>query len=391
MIQFPRQYEAALLGYVKSTFYRGTKRKGFIDRPFHEADLHFFAKGLAELSGLFTLDRAELNSGYLNQPPLRAAYLLYFLPINYAKNLFVLQQVPELFWSRKKFRVLDLGAGPGSAALAFLHLLSEKNPEAEVELTLSDQNKKILEDARQVLGWEAGVPRVKIQTLAVEARRFRFQGSFDLILMSHVLNEWVRQSATERAEWLAPQLLEHLAGGGIAAVTEPALKRPTRELMALRDHLLETGELCVLAPCLHQQICPMLAATHNDWCHFYVDWIEPEYLQQLDRLVNNDNRFLKVAYLLLGKTEDYAQFAKHPRRRFRVVSNRMTSPGKTEGVLCGPPGRIQLSRSDRDRSEANRALDEIRRGDLVEMEKEPPGYETSRQIRLGRSDKIKKL
>src|SRR5688572_15529741 len=80
-----------------------------------------------------------------------------------------------------------------------------------------------------------------------------------------------------------------LSEAGVVVITEPALKRPTRDLMAVRDHLLGSGDLTVLAPCLHDQICPMLAATNNDWCHFYVDWEEPEYLKALDRLVKNEN------------------------------------------------------------------------------------------------------
>lgn len=390
MIQFPRHYQTALLHYVKTSFYKGTKREAFIARPFGDPDLHFFSKGLSELSDLFTSERSELNSGYLNQPPLRAAYLLYFLPINFAKTRFVLEQLPQAFWRRKKFRVLDLGSGPGSASLAFLDALGEKNPEAEVELCLSDQNKKTLEDARQVLSWEEGVKRPALQTVVSDARRFRFQGQYDLVLMSHVLNEWVRDSATERAEWLMPRLLEHLAPQGLAVLTEPALKRPTRELMGLRDHLVEEGAFRVLAPCLHDEICPMLAATRNDWCHFYLSWDEPEYLQKLDRLVKNDNRFLKVAYLVVGRAEDFAKLPAANRRVFRVISNRMATRGKTECVLCGPAGRVQISRLDRDRSAENRTLDEMRRGDLVEMARELPGYEVSRQWRLSRKDALKK-
>ncbi len=383
MIQFPSDFENFLLHYVKQEFYRGTKRAAFLDRPFGKEDLQFFSKGVAQLSELFTSDRANLQAGYLNQPQLRAGYLLYFLPINFAKTLRVLQDLPAEFWRKKQFRVLDLGCGPGSASLAFLDLLKEKNPEAEVELILVEQNANILKDAQQLLKFFAQGLKLTVRAFPLWLNGFRFQGEYDLILMSHVLNELVQLGAQERAEWLYPRLKEHLRRDGLAVLLEPALKRPTRELMALRDHLVESGEFSVLAPCLHNEICPMLAATRGDWCHFYVDWEEPEYLQALDRMVKNDNRFVKVAYLVLGRKDAWPFVAKRSRNVFRVVSNRMQTRGKIEAVLCGLPGRVTISRLDRDRGEGTAVLDELRRGDLVKLEGwEGKGFEVGRNLRL---------
>ena len=135
----------------------------------------------------------------------------------------------------------------------------------------------------------------------------------------------------------------------------------------------------------------MLAATRQDWCHFYLEWQEPEYLRRLDRLIKNDNRYLKVAYLLLSWTG-----AKRPKRipadEFRVVSNRMSGRGQTELVLCGTPGRVQLTRMDRDRSRSNEDLDRAQRGDLVKLEGASfPGFEVARKFRLGIRNRFKKI
>lgn len=389
MIQFPKNFQDFLLQYIKAEFYRGTRRASFLERPFGSEDLKFFSKGVAQLSELFTADRANLQAGYLNQPQFRAAYLLYFLPINFAKTRWVLEDLPDTFWNKKRFRILDLGCGPGSATLAFLDLLQSKNPRAELEIVLVEQNAHILRDAQALIKAFAPKTRLVIHAFPLWLHGFRFQGEYDLILMSHVLNELVKLGAQERAEWLFPRLEQHLTPSGICALLEPALKRPTRELMALRDHLIEDATFSVLAPCLHNQVCPMLAATRNDWCHFYVDWQEPEYLQQLDRLVKNDNRFLKVAYLLLGRKSAWQQTIYRPENYFRVVSNRMKTRGKTESVLCGPPGRLTVSRLDRDRKPANAALDELRRGDLVELDfGEGRSFEVSRHIRLNAKSKL---
>ena len=389
MIQFPKNFQDFLLQYIKTEFYRGTKRASFLERPFGAEDLKFFSKGVAQLSELFTADRANLQAGYLNQPQFRAAYLLYFLPINFAKTRWVLEDFPDTFWDKKRFRILDLGCGPGSATLAFLDLLQTRNPRAELEIVLVEQNAHILKDAQALIKAIAPKSRIAIHAFPLWLHGFRFQGEFDLILMSHVLNELVKLGAQERAEWLFPRLEQHLTPSGICALLEPALKRPTRELMALRDHLIEDGTFSVLAPCLHDQVCPMLAATRNDWCHFYVDWQEPEYLQQLDRLIKNDNRFLKVAYLLLGRKSAWQKTCYRPANYFRVVSNRMKTRGKTEAVLCGPPGRLTASRLDRDRKPINAALDELRRGDLVELDfGEGRTFEVSRNLRLNAKSRL---
>lgn len=366
MIEFPLTLEAALLKYLKKEFYQNTRRAHFIERPFNDSDLQFFAEGVAKLSDLFTKDRSQLNSGYLNQPALRAGYLLYFLPINFAKARYVFQRIPQDFWQKDQFRVLDLGSGPGSASFAFLHELSSKNPSAKVDLTLVDQSERALQDAQALLHHFGFSSQVSLKKIRSDLKHFRFDSQYDFILISHALNELRQNSATERAEWLLPQFQQHLSPEGLIALTEPALKRPARELMGLRDHLVEAGELRVLAPCLHESICPMLAATHNDWCHFYVEWREPEFLKKLDVKVKNDNRFLKVAYLLLGHAEFYS--AQQRRAEiYRVVSNRMATRGKTELLLCGEGGRIRLTHLERDRSGVNEDIGRVRRGDLVEL------------------------
>jgi ribosomal protein RSM22 (predicted rRNA methylase) len=388
MIQFPKDLEEHLLAYVKREFYRGTRRAAFAERPFIEEDLRFFSKGVSELSDLFTSERAELRAGYLNRPELRAAYLLYFLPINFAKGLDVLGRLPEEFWRRDSYRVIDLGCGPGSVSLAFAQLLLERNPKAKVEFTLVEQNPAILQDAQNLLRFR--MPQAEIKAVKAWLHAFHFAGEYDLILMSHVLNELVKLGAQERAEWLMPNLQRHMAKQGLVAILEPALKRPTRELMALRDHLLESGNFTVLAPCLHDQRCPMLAATLQDWCHFYVDWKEPEYLQKLDKMVKNDNRFVKVAYLILAHPQAFASNRRE--KLYRVVSNRMATRGKTEAVLCGEGGRMTLTRLDKERTEANRGIDDIRRGDLVEIaDYRGKGFEVTRQIRADKKFSIKKV
>lgn len=405
MILFPKQLEQLLLAYVKAESYRGTKREAHGKRPFDLKDLRFFSKGVAELSRQFTSERELLKADYLNQPALRYGYLLYFLPIHYAKAAYLFSLFPQAFWQRDHYRILDLGSGPATASLAFLERVAQRHPRATVEIHLVDQNRNILKDAQALLtAWRSRLPAlgpIQIHGHAKAIQHFKFNGHYDLIALHNTLNEMGRVSSLQKAEWLLPNLHRHLHETGLVSIVEPALKKPTRELMALRDHLLEedlsaadsaaAGGFSVLAPCLHEKICPMLAGTHNDWCHFYLDWQEPEYLKKLDRLIQNENRFLKVSYLILGAKQRYEKFLRRDEHSFRVVSNRMSTRGKTEVALCGAPGRIRVTRLDRDRSKENAALDHIRRGDLISLpEYRSKKYEVDGRLRLSKKEKVLK-
>jgi hypothetical protein len=151
-------------------------------------------------------------------------------------------------------------------------------------------------------------------------------------------------------------------------VMEPALQETTRDLMQVRDDLLARGSGVVLAPCLHQEACPMLAANKRDWCHTYLEWERPAWIEKIDRLAGIRKDYLKCSYLILGKGEILG--SSHD--TWRVVSGHLNSRGKSELLLCGPgglPGLFRTTRLDRDRSEANRVFDEVQRGDLIQMPK----------------------
>lgn len=387
MFPFPKKLEFFLLQYIKDQFYSGTKREIHREKPFNAADLKFFAPGVTKLSAQFTSSRSQLKGDYLSRPEFRSAYLLYFLPINFTKAAYVFRQLPASFFKRKSLRILDLGCGPATASLAFLNECAGRKPGASIRIDLVDQNRNILTDGKNLLDFwylalrSLGPLRIQAQRTSVTA--FRNSQRYDLIILHHVLNEMTQWKAHQRAQWLKHLLENNLKKDGVLALVEPALKRPGRELMALRDHLLETCRLEVLAPCLHEKPCPMLAGTRQDWCHFYVDWPEPSFLKQLDRLVGNDNRFLKLSYLLMSPLKAFATIQDRRPYRYRVVSNRMATRGKTEVVLCGEPGRIRLTLLDRDQSPTNRILKKIRRGDLLEWKQwEESQYAVNGHYRL---------
>src|ERR1041384_4032447 len=90
------------------------------ERDLRSGDL---AKAVVTLSRFFTTTRATLPLQYLDDPAHASAYLSYFLPVNLSKIQVLLDELPEdgcMKASDHPMRVLDLGCGPGTGALAML-------------------------------------------------------------------------------------------------------------------------------------------------------------------------------------------------------------------------------------------------------------------------------
>src|SRR2546428_114774 len=79
---------------------------------------------VSSLSDTFPAEREELPGSYLNQPPLRSAYLAYFHPQQVLRGLSAIEETRARaslrgLWPERP-RVADLGAGLGAMSQALL-------------------------------------------------------------------------------------------------------------------------------------------------------------------------------------------------------------------------------------------------------------------------------
>ena len=363
-------------------------------------------EGVRRLSGLFTVGRQQLGQDYLANAAMRRAYLLYFMPVNIAKVASVLVELAS--FPRGPLRVLDLGAGPGAASLAFLQHLSSSGTEAHsgTQVLAIDRNRDALCDAEAV--WAAvssrreGAPlgspppaptlgeaaplgspppaptsagsghslRLQAQALDLEraGSRAPWKGdTFDLILVVNVLNELFRDARdplTRRVKLLV-QLLDSLAPNGTLIVIEPALRETTRALHEVRDRLLAEGKANVYSPCLHERPCPALIKP-EDWCHEERAWTPPPGVQDIDRQVGFIKDALKFSYVVLRK--DGLTIVERAPDIHRVVSERLVMKGEQRVWLCNETGRQLVGRLDKDRSERNAEFDQWDRGAIVRVD-----------------------
>jgi len=412
-ITFPKYLETILKRTLKTTFYAATRRDVFSDRDFSDKDLKFFAQGAKILSDLFTKERPDLAANYLNDKKLRAGYLLYFFPLNFCKAQAILQHLPPSFFKRHKLKVLDLGCGPGTFTLALTDLIAQqlskaKNERRDLDILALDQNYHVLKDAQTLhdevlknLKGKGYSLRVALNARTFDLRRGKpdtllKNDQYDLIIASNFLNEWSHSKGEEKVKFLEKIYQRHLASDGFLVLMEPALQRQTRDLQEIRDIILMRKSLHIYSPCLHERRCPMLAVTDRDWCHYYAQWEEPDFMRQLDRLLKNRNEFLKYSYMILtGKAlseVDQIPEKKDKAHLHRVISNLMGSKGKSELVVCGPSGRWHLTRQDKNESKENQGLAELKRGDLVYVNKIPPRqYQEDGEVKIEKQDVVQKI
>lgn len=406
MNQFPPELEKIIHTYLKQTYLAG-RFESKKATSFNDQDIRFFSKGTARLSEAFTSERGSLSKNYFNDPVLRSGYLFYFLPVNILKTASVLNELHPSELTTGKIRVLDLGSGPGTSTLGTMAyyaelLQSRKIKDAWLDFTLVDQNFSVLKDAKnlhdayknelKIKGFDSMISVKNYDLTRGGLKRFLRGFRFHLIIVSNLLNEW--NDVKNKVAFIQSLMEEQLEKNGKLIIIEPALQKTSRDLQLVRDEILalnsERSERHVWAPCLHQQKCPLNAVNQRDWCHFYLPWRAPTFIEKADRLLGLNKQWLNCSYLILSKKPREAQkIIPNPQNSWRVISNPLPSKGKRELILCGPPGRYHLNRQDKDRSRLNLAMDEMRRGDLVEVDVKRDGFDVDGAYRLSKEDKVR--
>ncbi|MGQ0810601.1 MAG: small ribosomal subunit Rsm22 family protein [Nitrospiraceae bacterium] len=355
------------------------------------------SRTVADLSRLFTAERRKLPAGYLDDRGVCAAYASYYLPVNLAKVQSLLAELPDDAWSLKSntkgLSVLDLGCGPGTAAVAVLDWLHQTRPFAHLPLQVLAVDRSIaaLKECERLWNTYRSAASVSatldichgdLERAVKGPTRTAIErhAPYDLIIMANCLNELFQASSdpVEQRSVLIQDLLTRLQGDGTLMIIEPALRPVARDLHRLRDRLLFETVCTVYSPCLHDHGCPALVK-EDDWCHEERPWAPPPHVQAIDREVGFIKDALKFSYLLLRT--DGRSIVRRASNVYRVVSELREMKGEKRVWLCNDSGRPEVGRLDRAQSVANSAMDHWHRGAIVKIEeivrKERQGKESS--------------
>jgi hypothetical protein len=298
-------------------------------------------------------------------------------------------------------RVLDLGAGLGATTWGLVRALEGALESSlvrrELDATWVDPDASALELGLELVR-ERPPGRVALSVRTIPrgvgpGGALEDLGPFDAVLVGQLLSELdVGLEPDERLDrhtaFLAALLEHNTCERGSLVIIEPALRGRTRHLHAVRDRLVSLGAT-VFAPCTHAAPCPALDR-ESDWCHEDLPIDLPPWLIPVARAAGLRHEGLTFSYLVLRKDGiclAQTQAVKAPpgaegpfmssTRRLRVVSEPMRSKGKREAFVCGEllradgkhlVARVKATRLERDRTAANAAWEELRRGDVVAVE-----------------------
>jgi precorrin-6B methylase 2 len=262
--------------------------------------------------------------------------------------------------ARRPLCILDVGAGCGAMSLGIVASLVNDAPgDAAFTITAVDRDVEALRIAASALRHFAEHRQVTIgiTTRSADVATTALPMS-DLVVIGTVLNELpppARMALVQRALAATEQ-------DGAVIIIEPALRDTSRALHELRDEILRAGAASVFAPCTRRSApCPMLA-NPDDWCHEDRAITLPPRTADIARLTHLRDSGMKFSYLVLRHA---ALPLVDTANAWRVVSTPFAPKGKLELFGCSDVGRVPLRLLKRNRSEANRAFERARRGDVV--------------------------
>jgi ribosomal protein RSM22 (predicted rRNA methylase) len=250
------------------------------------------------------------------------AYALARMPATYAAVTASLNALREIRPDFAPATLLDVGAGPGTAAWAAAEAFSSLRG-----FTLLDAN-----NALRVLALELGRDHTRLRAMAYQRGDARAALAdaepADLVVASYMIAEITAAQQHALTELMWAKTRDTLL------IVEPGTPTGYARVMALREQLIASGAH-VAAPCPHAGRCPLIAP---DWCHF---------TQRLPRLRAHkaikgaelpfeDEKF---SYVALTR----APVAQHPAR---VLAQPVTSKVEITAKLCTPDG-VALTRVPR--------------------------------------------
>ena len=204
-------------------------------------------RAAAELSDAYR--KGTFSSAPLKSAAHRLAYLQVRMPATYAACSNVFSKIREQMPGFTPTSLLDLGAGPGTAAWAAL----DHFPSVD-RMTLVERDLELLRLGQSLA---ENTPLANATWKPADLRTYAPE-PHDVIVLSYTLGE-LNESDARRlvaAAWKAAQLL---------ILIEPGTPKAFTRMAELRTQLIAAGA-SLAAPCPHENKCPLYV--RRDWCHF---------------------------------------------------------------------------------------------------------------------------
>lgn len=223
----------------------------------------FAPKEIAPLAqDLSTRYRQRNTSGhrFVRTPQQAIAYAAFRLPATFAAVFAVLSQVQQSLPGWQPRTMIDVGAGPGTAAWATMTVWPELH-----DIHLVEREEAMITLGKNLASHAPGTPlsratwhRMDLTQLSSQPSSDADRQAYDLVIASYVLGELPPdiQPACYQALWELTR--------GVLVIIEPGTTDGFQRIKAVRTGLIAAGAH-MIAPCPHSDTCPIAG---SDWCHF---------------------------------------------------------------------------------------------------------------------------
>jgi len=261
------------------------------------------------------------------------AYLAYFLFTQSARLYYTFWRTRNVVNFKQIQSIVDFGSGPSTARLAFEAFWGT---DKKIKWTNIDSSKTALKYGKRL------------------EENWKIKSEFttsDSIPNSTSENELLLLSFSNCEGLSLDKALDYKN----ILILEPGQQSFSKKLIEFRSKALDLG-FEVLAPCPHQDLCPMRQGAKN-WCHDTAP--KPLHLNKFD-LPFSKNR-LNFSYLLLSRTSSNQKSEQKPRHA-RLIGDLRKEKGKTKVAICRGATPEFLSWLKKSKLEL-----QLNRGDLVEL------------------------
>jgi hypothetical protein len=234
------------------------------------------------------------------------------------------------------FTLLDWGCGSGIAGRRVVDFVGAGRV---ARLLLHDHS----DAARQF-----AAARAKQLYPQIEATPYDGRAEFDILVVSHVLNELSSESQAA--------LLRDMARAKSVIWVEPGTHAVSRQLAAIRETLRK--DVRVIAPCTHADVCGLLSPENaRHWCHYFADpppaiYADSDWVRFGQR-AGIDLRSLPYSFLVLDSlsVHDPGDLPAS-----RIIGGAEHFKGYAKVLSCAPGAVEELILQKRDAPELFKAL-----------------------------------
>jgi ribosomal protein RSM22 (predicted rRNA methylase) len=248
----------------------------------------------------------------------RLAYLQVRMPATFAACRHVFARTREVLPDFAPQSLLDLGAGPGTAAWAAV----EHFPSVQ-KISAIERDPELMKIGRS-LALASAHPALQGSTWIAQDLRTAPLDPHDIIVLSYAIGELNAEDARAIVHrcWKATQLL---------VLIEPGTPKAFARIAEIRKQLI-ADNATIAAPCPHEKECPL--RLRNDWCHF---------AERLER--TSEHRRMKGGSL--GYEDEkfsYLAASRLPANRVgRIVRHPLIHSGYVQLQVCGPDDLKQIT------------------------------------------------